>query len=286
MPTASIRHSESLQALQDARLRPRVHRAARPLRRGRHHPGRARTARHSLHRLGRDGLGDRHGQGPDQADLDRAGAADAALSSSIDRPTQLDAAGRLARAAADREAAARGLDHRHHQGQRGRAAGSRLTRPPRASTARSWPRSSSTARELTVAIARLGRRRRGAADRRDPRARRATTTTRTSTSPTTPSISARRRWPRTMARGDPAGSRWPPIARSAARAGAGSTSCCRRDDGRPYLLEVNTSPGMTGHSLVPMAARAAGVSYEDLVLATLRRSARRCTPRPAGSAPA
>ena len=39
----------------------------------------------------------------------------------------------------------------------------------------------------------------------------------------------------------------------------------RRDD-RPWLLEVNTSPGMTGHSLVPMAARALGVSYEDLVL--------------------
>jgi len=38
------------------------------------------------------------------------------------------------------------------------------------------------------------------------------------------------------------------------------------DDGRPYLLEVNTAPGMTGHSLVPMAARALGLSYEDLVL--------------------
>lgn len=33
---------------------------------------------------------------------------------------------------------------------------------------------------------------------------------------------------------------------------------------RPWLLEVNTSPGMTGHSLVPMAARAIGISYEDL----------------------
>lgn len=33
---------------------------------------------------------------------------------------------------------------------------------------------------------------------------------------------------------------------------------------RPWLLEVNTSPGMTGHSLVPMAARAVGISYEDL----------------------
>ena len=32
----------------------------------------------------------------------------------------------------------------------------------------------------------------------------------------------------------------------------------------PYLLEINTSPGMTGHSLVPMSARAAGLSYEAL----------------------
>ncbi len=33
---------------------------------------------------------------------------------------------------------------------------------------------------------------------------------------------------------------------------------------QPYLLEINTSPGMTGHSLVPMSARAAGLSYEAL----------------------
>ena len=33
---------------------------------------------------------------------------------------------------------------------------------------------------------------------------------------------------------------------------------------QPYLLEINTSPGMTGHSLVPMSAKAAGISYEDL----------------------
>jgi D-alanine-D-alanine ligase len=39
--------------------------------------------------------------------------------------------------------------------------------------------------------------------------------------------------------------------------------------GRPYLLEVNTSPGMTDHSLVPMAARAVGLSYEDLCLRIL-----------------
>ena len=37
----------------------------------------------------------------------------------------------------------------------------------------------------------------------------------------------------------------------------------------PSLLEINTSPGMTSHSLVPMAARAAGISYEDLCLQLL-----------------
>jgi D-alanine-D-alanine ligase len=37
-------------------------------------------------------------------------------------------------------------------------------------------------------------------------------------------------------------------------------------DGKPYLLEMNTSPGMTSHSLVPMAAKAAGVNYADLVM--------------------
>ena len=39
--------------------------------------------------------------------------------------------------------------------------------------------------------------------------------------------------------------------------------------GRPYLLEINTSPGMTDHSLVPMAARAVGISYEDLCVKIL-----------------
>ncbi len=39
--------------------------------------------------------------------------------------------------------------------------------------------------------------------------------------------------------------------------------------GKPWLLEMNTSPGMTAHSLVPMAAREAGLSFEDLVMAIL-----------------
>jgi len=38
---------------------------------------------------------------------------------------------------------------------------------------------------------------------------------------------------------------------------------------KPWLLEVNTSPGMTDHSLVPMAARAVGLSYAQLVLRLL-----------------
>ncbi|MBS0447992.1 MAG: D-alanine--D-alanine ligase [Proteobacteria bacterium] len=38
----------------------------------------------------------------------------------------------------------------------------------------------------------------------------------------------------------------------------------RASDGRPFLLEMNTSPGMTGHSLVPISAKAAGISYEEL----------------------
>jgi len=47
----------------------------------------------------------------------------------------------------------------------------------------------------------------------------------------------------------------------------------RAADRKPFLLEMNTSPGMTGHSLVPMAARAAGMSYEDLCLALIERAA-------------
>ena len=43
----------------------------------------------------------------------------------------------------------------------------------------------------------------------------------------------------------------------------------RASDRQAFLLEMNTSPGMTGHSLVPMSARAAGVSYEDLCLRLL-----------------
>lgn len=52
--------------------------------------------------------------------------------------------------------------------------------------------------------------------------------------------------------------------------GAGASGWGRVDlmldlEGRPWLIEVNTVPGMTDHSLVPMAARAAGLDFSELV---------------------
>jgi D-alanine-D-alanine ligase len=52
-------------------------------------------------------------------------------------------------------------------------------------------------------------------------------------------------------------------------AGWGRADLMLRDDGQAFLLEMNTVPGMTGHSLVPMAARAAGIEFDDLVLRIL-----------------
>jgi D-alanine-D-alanine ligase len=43
---------------------------------------------------------------------------------------------------------------------------------------------------------------------------------------------------------------------------------------KPYLLEINTSPGMTSHSLVPMSAKAAGISYPELCLQVLSSATR------------
>jgi D-alanine-D-alanine ligase len=52
----------------------------------------------------------------------------------------------------------------------------------------------------------------------------------------------------------------------------------RAADNEPFLLEINASPGMTGHSLVPMSAKAAGVSYEDLCVQILRSADLDLTP--------
>ena len=51
--------------------------------------------------------------------------------------------------------------------------------------------------------------------------------------------------------------------------GWGRVDFLRGEDGKFYLLEINTSPGMTDHSLVPMAARQAGISFEQLVVQIL-----------------
>lgn len=51
--------------------------------------------------------------------------------------------------------------------------------------------------------------------------------------------------------------------------GWGRADLILRPDGSYSLLEMNTAPGMTGHSLVPMAARAAGISFDALVLKIL-----------------
>ena len=47
----------------------------------------------------------------------------------------------------------------------------------------------------------------------------------------------------------------------------------RASDNQPFLLEINTSPGMTGHSLVPMSAAVAGMPYEQLCIEILRMAA-------------
>jgi D-alanine-D-alanine ligase len=51
--------------------------------------------------------------------------------------------------------------------------------------------------------------------------------------------------------------------------GWGRVDFLMSESGKPYVLEVNTSPGMTDHSLVPMAARQAGISFEQLVVKVL-----------------
>lgn len=54
--------------------------------------------------------------------------------------------------------------------------------------------------------------------------------------------------------------------------GWGRVDVMRDREGRNWLLEVNTAPGMTSHSLVPKAARQTGLGFEDLCLAILAQT--------------
>jgi D-alanine-D-alanine ligase len=57
--------------------------------------------------------------------------------------------------------------------------------------------------------------------------------------------------------------------RAVGASGWGRVDLMRDRSGRAYCLEVNTIPGMTDHSLVPMAARAQGIAFDELVLRIL-----------------
>ncbi|GAP67170.1 D-alanine--D-alanine ligase [Mizugakiibacter sediminis] len=61
---------------------------------------------------------------------------------------------------------------------------------------------------------------------------------------------------------------------AAGAGGWGRVDVMRDRDGRLFLLEVNTTPGMTGHSLVPKAARAVGIDFETLCWRILETSFR------------
>ena len=66
---------------------------------------------------------------------------------------------------------------------------------------------------------------------------------------------------------------------AAGASGWGRADFMMDGSGRPLLLEINTIPGMTSHSLVPMAARAVGVDFDELAWRVLETSlARRAMP--------
>jgi D-alanine-D-alanine ligase len=60
--------------------------------------------------------------------------------------------------------------------------------------------------------------------------------------------------------------------RAAGCTGWGRVDVMRHADGRFLLMEVNTAPGMTSHSLVPKAARDVGIGFEELCLAILAQT--------------
>ena len=175
----------------------------------------------------------------------------------VDAADRLDARRRGARPAADRQAGARRLDHRHHQGFEGRPRRARPgVRGSRASTIRSC--SSRSSSQGTRAHRIDPQRPRAAADPHRSAGRQLRLPQQVFLRRDEVLLS--RRPARGQGDGDPRDV--PARLRHCRlqRHGAGSTSSCATT-ARTRILEVNTSPGMTGHSLVPMAAKVAGMSY-------------------------
>ena len=234
-------------------LRARVHRAARPLRRGRHRAGRARDAGHSVHRQRRDGLGAGDGQVAHQARLARERHSDAALSASSTRATDWM-----------RVVAELGLPLIVKPAREGSTIGiTKVAGVDHDELALAYGDAAKHDDLVLVEefVAGVG------ADRVDPRRARAAADPDRGAAgqlrlpqqvllrrdEVLLPVRARRR--RRSARSGRSRSRR--SASSAAR-GWGRLDLILRADGSFQFLEVNTSPGMTGHSLVPMAAKAGG----------------------------
>jgi hypothetical protein len=182
-PTRSTRRARALRP-QARGLQARLHRAPRPLRRGRHGAGRARDAAHPLHRQRRDGLGARHGQVAHQARLGRLGHPDAALrdgEAATDWDKVLERSGMPVIVKPAREGSTIGLTKVRSPADLA-AAYALAAKYDELVIAEEFI----AGQELTASDPRRRRRCRWCASRR----RRATTTTRTSTSPTTRSTTA------------------------------------------------------------------------------------------------
>ena len=247
------------------RFRTRLHHAARPSRRGRHGAGRARDDGDPLHGQRRHGLGAGDGQVAHEARVAGERHSDAALCASSRRDTDWM-----------RVVAELGLPLIVKPAREGSTIG--ITKVAGVDHGELTLAYDEAAR-LDAAGAGRGVRRGDGADRVDPRRPRASAD---------PDRGARRQLRlsqqvllrrdqvllsvrnRRRARRREIRAAWiKAFASSAAAAGDGSTSSFAPTD-RLQFLEVNTSPGMTGHSLVPMAAKAAGMSFGDLCLEILR----------------
>src|SRR5690606_37277270 len=239
--------------------------------RGRHRAGRPGGARHSLYRARRDVVGARDGQAHDQAHLVEHGTAGSRpRGAHLDEPCRRGR--RQARPAAHRQALPRGFDARADQGGARLAAARRMAHRRRLRRLRDR-------RELTVAGIGAGARARAlpVIEIRAPGGnydyRNKYFTDETEYLCPAPLSRALTR-------------RVQELSVAAYRAldceGWGRVDLMLDAEDRPFLLELNTSPGMTDHSLVPMAARAEGMDFDTLVLRILADASLKVTSRRPG----